>query len=147
MRRLILMLVGVTAALAVMVGAASGASTVKCGHLYQPHCTAPVIAPISINASCQKTGKIIHLPNVKITSTAGLKKITVTLAGRKKPIATYTNLHSATVKVLRGLTVNTHGLKPGEHSIVIKATDTRNKTRTETLHLAICKIKPPPFTG
>jgi hypothetical protein len=137
----------VSAALAVTVGVASGAPTIKCGHLYQPACTAPVIAPVSINASCNKTGTILHLPNVRITSSAGLKKITVTVAGRKKPIATYTNLHSATVKVLRGLTVNTHGLKPGEHSIVIKATDNRNVTRTETLHLAICKIKPPPFTG
>jgi hypothetical protein len=144
-RRVILILIGVSAALAVMVGSASGA--VKCGHLYQPVCAAPRIAPISISATCQKTGAILHLPAITITSVAGLKTITVTVAGRAKPLATYNNLHSATRKTIRGLTVNTHGLGPGAHTIVIKATDTRNKTSKRTLRLAICKITPPPFTG
>lgn len=129
------------------MGVATGAPVVKCGHLYQPTCHAPVIAPISINAACHKAGAVLHLPAVAITSTAGLQTITVTVAGRKTPIAVYKNLRSVTRKTIRGLTVNTHGLKPGEHRIVIKAVDSRGKSSTESLFLAICKIKPPPFTG
>ena len=145
--RLILSLAVVAAALGVTMGVASGAAVVRCGHLYQPACQRPHIAPISINATCHKTGAVIHLPAVTITSTAGLRTITVTVAGRKSPIAVYRNLNSPTRKTISGLTVNTHGLSPGEHRIVIKAVDSRGKSSTETLFLAICKIKPPPFTG
>lgn len=145
MRRLIFILAGLTAVLAFSVSAASGAS--KCGNLYQPSCTKPHIAPISINAQCRKIGTVLHLPAIPITSNAGLKKITVTLVGRSKPLATFSNLKGTNKKTIRGVRVSTHGLSPGKHTIVIRATDVRNRSSTERLSLAICKIKPPPFTG
>lgn len=145
--RLILSLVVVAAALGVTMGVAAGASVVRCGHLYQPACQPPHIILPAVSATCHRTGTVLHLPAVTITSSAGLRTITVTVAGRKKPIAVYKNLNSPTRKTIRGLTVNTHGLSPGEHRIVIKAVDSRGKSSTETLFLAICKIKPPPFTG
>jgi hypothetical protein len=143
------MLLGVAAAIAVGVGAvgvASGASTVKCGGLYQPSCTNPTIAT-TISAKCHKVGSTIRLPAIVIKSNAGLKTISISLKGRKKPIKVYKNLNSATKKTVGGITINTKGLKPGAHTITIKVTDSRGKTVTKTVRIAICVPKPPPFTG
>jgi hypothetical protein len=143
------MLLGVAAAIAVGVGAvgvASGASTVKCGGLYQSACSPPTIAT-TISAKCHKVGSTIRLPAIVIKSTAGLKTITISLKGRKKPIKVYKNLNSALRKTVGGITISTKGLKPGAHRITIKVTDTRGKTVTKTVRIAICVPKPPPFTG
>lgn len=145
MRRLILILAGLTAVLAIYASAASGAP--KCGNLYQPSCTKPHIAAVSINAQCRKIGTVLHLPAIPITSNAGLKKITVTLVGRKTPLKVYSNLHGTTRKTVKGVSVNTHGFRPGKHTIVIKATDVRNISSVKRLSLAICHVTPPPFTG
>lgn len=149
MRRVMYLLVGVAAALAVTIGAvgiASGANTVKCGHLYQPDCTLPKITT-TISAVCHKEGSKITIPKIAITSNAGLKSIVVTLKGRSKPIKVYKNLHSATKKTVGGISINSKGLKPGSHTVTIKVTDTRGKTTTRVVHIAICVPKPPPFTG
>jgi hypothetical protein len=140
---------GTAAAAAISVGAvsvASGANTVKCGGLYQPTCISPTIST-TISTTCRNEGTILHVPAITIKANAGLKKIVITVKGRKKPIKVYNNLNSATSKRVGGITINTHGLKPGSHTIVIKVTDTRGKTVTKTYRIAICAIKPPPFTG
>jgi hypothetical protein len=145
-----LMLLGVAAAATMMVGAAgiaSGANTVKCGGTYQPACAPPNIIPIVITTTCHKEGTTIHIPKFTVTAIAGIKTITISVKGRKKPVKTYKNLNSAQKKTIGGLTVSTAGLKPGAHTITIKVTDTRGKTFSRTLHIAICTPKPPPFTG
>lgn len=147
MRRFTYLLIGAAAVMAVAVGAASGASAIKCGGLYQPHCAAPQIKPPTLSANCHKTGARIHVPPIRVTSVAGLKSIIVTVQGQHKPLASYKKLHSARSKTIRGLVINTAGLRTGVHTVTIKVTDVRNKTRTRSLRLAICKIKPPPFTG
>jgi hypothetical protein len=143
------MLLGVTAAIAVTIGAvgvASGAGTVKCGGLYQPSCTPPTIST-TISAKCHKLGSTVRLPSIVIKSNAGLKTITITLKGRKKAIKVYKHLNSATSKTIGGITISTKGLKPGSHAIVITVTDATGKTVSKTVHIAICVPKPPPFTG
>jgi hypothetical protein len=143
------MLAGVAAVAAVAIGAvgvASGASSVKCGGLYQPICTTPSITT-TISAKCHKIGSTIRIPKITIKDNAGLKSITISLKGRKKPIKVYKNLNSATHKTIGGITINTKGLKPGVHTITIKATDARGKTVTKVVRIAICVPKPPPFTG
>lgn len=149
MRRVMYMVVGVVAAGAVAVGAvgvASGANTVKCGGLYQPVCTSPTIVT-RISTTCHKLGATVHIPAITIKANAGLKEIEITLKGRSKPIKVYKNLNSATTKTVGGITVNTHGLKTGAHTIMITVIDTLGKKTTKAYRIAICKIKPPPFTG
>lgn len=140
---------GMAAVIAVTVGAvsvASGANTVKCGGLYQPGCVNPSITT-TISTTCHKEGATIHIPVITIKANAGLKEIEITVKGRKKPVKVYKNLHSATSKKVGGITINTHGLKPGAHTIKITVIDTRGKKVTKSYRIAICKIKPPPFTG
>jgi hypothetical protein len=148
-RRVMYMVAGMAAAAAVTVGAvgvASGANTVKCGGLYQPTCKSPTIVT-TISTTCHKEGTTIHIPAITIKAIAGLREIEITVKGSKKPVKVYKNLHSATSKKVGGITVNTHGLKPGAHTIMIKVIDTRGKTVTKSYRIAICTIKPPPFTG
>lgn len=140
---------GMAAAASVTAGAvsvASGANTVKCGGLYQPTCIAPSITT-TISTTCHKEGTTIHIPAITIKANAGLKEIEITVKGRKKPVKVYKNLNSATSKRVGGITINTHGLKPGAHTVMITVIDTRGKKVTKTYRIAICTIKPPPFTG
>jgi hypothetical protein len=148
-RRVMYIVAGMAAVVAVTVGAvsvASGANTVKCGGLYQPTCLSPSIAT-TISTTCHKEGTRIHIPAITIKANAGLKEIEITVKGRKKPVKVYRNLNSATSKRVGGITVNTHGLKPGAHTIMITVIDTRGKKVTKSYRIAICTIKPPPFTG
>jgi hypothetical protein len=141
------MLLGVAATAAMSMGAvgvASGANVVKCGGTYQPACASPVVIT-RVSTVCHKEGTVVHIPKIVITSSAGLKKITIKVGGRT--VKVYKNLNSAIRKTIGGLTVNTKGLKPGSHPITISVMDTRNKTTTKTVHIAICTPKPPPFTG
>jgi hypothetical protein len=140
---------GMAAATAVTVGAvsvASGANTVKCGGLYQPACITPSIST-TISTTCHKEGTILRVPVITIKANAGLKEIKITIKGRKKVVKVYKNLNSATSKTIGGLKIDTHGFKPGAHTIVVTVTDTRGKTVTKKYRVAICAIKPPPFTG
>lgn len=143
------MVLGLAAGIAVTIGAvgvASGADTVRCGGTYQTACTAPTIAT-AISTTCHKQGTKIHVPAITISASAGLKEIKITVKGRNKPVKVYKNLNSALRKTVGGITVNTSGLKPGAHTIYISVTDTRGKTVTKAYKIAVCAIKPPPFTG
>jgi len=137
----------VGATLAITAGAvsvASGASTVKCGGLYQPTCSAPTIAA-KITTRCHQAGTRVPVPKITIKSTAGLKSITVLFGG--VTVKKYRNLNSATAKTLGGLSVSTTGLKPGAYKLTVKVTDTRGMKSTKTERIAICTATPPPFTG
>ena len=138
------LLTGVTAGIA---NGASNRVVVRCGHLYQPACAKPAIGPVLIAIKCHPVGTTVTIPAFSVKANAGLKTIVITLAGRHRPIATFTNLGSALTKRISGLKVNTTGLSSTAHVITIKVTDTRGKTATRTLRFAICPIPKPITTG
>lgn len=138
------LLTGVTAGIA---NGASSRAVVRCGHLYQPACRRPAVGPVMIAIKCHPVGTTVTIPPFSVSSNAGLTKVVITVAGRTRPIATYSNLGSTLSKRISGLKVNTRGLSSRTHVITIKVTDSRGKTATRTLRFAVCAVPKPITTG
>jgi hypothetical protein len=150
MRKFLISLVGVCAIFAMTAGLASSAtksrhaahaSVVRCGGLYQPPCKKPVVISRSIVA-CQQTGTTISFP-ITLHANAGLRSATVRVDGKKIVSKKFPgNPTDASFRV----SVKTKGFKSGLHTLSTKATDSRGKSATKSVHFTICKPKPV-FTG
>jgi hypothetical protein len=137
---------GTVAVVVAIAGTALGASSaVKCGHLYQPKCKAPVVSGKTVTVKCHKVGTTFTVPKLTLRAVAGLKSINITVHSRPRTLLSLTHLHGATVKVIRNLTVNTKGLKSGPHVIVVRVTDLRGVTTAQILPFAVC-VPPKPIT-
>jgi hypothetical protein len=120
---------------------ASGATAVKCGHLYQPHCTNPVVSGLTVSPGCHHPGSVFHLPALTVKAVAGLKRVTITVHSTGRTILAI-NLHGVRTKRISGVTFSTKGLKSGAHVITIRVVDVRGKVSTKLLPFAICRPKP-----
>lgn len=151
MRKLIVVSVGVVAALAMTASLATGAtkapaahrsqSQVLCGGLYQPPCVSPTVIVRSAVA-CRKTGKVLFFP-VRLHSVAGLARATVKVGRRTIKSVTFKGSPRTKTVVAK---VNTRGDRPGLFTITVKAVDTRGKSATGRAHFTICRPAPV-FTG
>jgi hypothetical protein len=141
MRRVFLFVIGVTAAVAVLAGPATGATS-RCGTLYTPACTPPHVTGV-ISAVCRPAGTRLH-PSTTVTSNAGIRRITVTFRGHTLASRHFSG-QGPTRATVR-FTVNTTGLRPGVYTIRVSVLDVVGKRATKTLRFAICKPVPH-FTG
>lgn len=151
MRRFSLTVAGVVVLAALTAGMASGRSSsharpalaVKCGTLYTPPCTPPVLN-VKIPPACKHKGSTISIP-ITEKSNAGLKSLTVKFGTKTVLSAKYST--SPQSKSYADVPVSTAGLKSGVvYSITIKMVDTKNRVKNATLHFTICKTTPI-FTG
>lgn len=148
MRKVIFTLMVAVAVIAGTASLASGASkpaahaaAAKCGTLYTPTCTPPK-AVVASDAACRAAGATVNFP-IALSSNSGLRKVTVTFAG--KTIKSVTFSGNPTKKNL-SVGVHTKGLSAGIHSVTVKVTDVRGKSRSSVAHFSICQSKPV-FTG
>lgn len=149
MRKVLLMSIATFAVMAVTASLASAShgsaraqvSVVRCGALYQPPCIAPTVIARSAVA-CRNTGTILRFP-VSVHAVAGLARASATYKGKAIKKVTFkgspTNGHFTVV-------VSTKGNKPGLFTLTVRATDTRGKSASRTVHFTICRPKPV-FTG
>lgn len=147
MRKVNYVLLAAGAALAVMVGAASGALP-HAPLLCKPGNTSTICLPprLLLNQilKCRKTGTTITVPPITVTGNGGLKTITVTVNGQR--IKSYSfGKPGPTEKVIRGLKVRTTGLHQGLYALTVSVVDQLGKKTSTTRRFAICK--PPVFTG
>jgi hypothetical protein len=147
-RRLIYMVLGVTAILVITASVASGAKphavTVRCkpNNITGPPCLAPNLST-SINAKCKKSGTRFALP-ITASGNAGLRRITVKVGGKTVKVFTFKGKGPLNKKV--SVTLSTAGLKHGVYTVKVTVVDTRGKRKSVTKHFAICKPAPV-FTG
>jgi hypothetical protein len=80
---------------------------------------------------------------IRLRSVAGLAKAKVKVGSRTVSTVKF---KGSPVKKTVNVKVNTHGDKPGLHTITVKATDTRGKSSTGRAHFTICRPAPV-FTG
>lgn len=149
MRKVFFMLLAAFAVLAVTANLAAGASkrpsahasVVRCGGLYQPPCIAPTVIARSAVA-CRNTGTTLTFP-VSVHAIAGLANASAKYKGKTIKKVTFKgspqNGHFTVV-------ISTRGNKPGLFKLTVRATDTRGKSASRTVHFTICRPKPV-FTG
>ena len=135
----------VAGAAGVATAARSHVSTKRCGTKYTPACTIPNIKHPPVSPRCVSAGARYVIPNVTITSNAGIRQIQVTDV--PKPIRTvnFTG-NGPTQFVLKGVAVSTVGLSAGGHTVNVKVTDVKGKSASKTLRFSIC-VATPVFTG
>jgi hypothetical protein len=85
------------------------------------------------------------VPNITITSNAGIRRIQVTDAPKPVRTITFTG-KGPTQFVIKGLGVSTVGLSSGGHVVTVTVTDVKGKTASNTLRFSVCVSKPV-FTG
>lgn len=144
MRKVLSTLLIAGAMLLALTSLASGASGKRCGTLYKPPCTKPTITVHSLPPACKAPGSTITLPNIKFSSNAGIRKVTVKLGSKILKTKTFSG-QGPTHYTITGLKVSTKGLK-GSHTITISVKDINGKTASRTLRFKVCAIKPV-FTG
>jgi hypothetical protein len=135
-------ILGAAIVIAATASIASGASAVKCGHLYQPTCKNPAVSGLVVSVGCHHPGSVFHLPAVTVRAVAGLKKVTITVHSKGRTVLTLNNLHGVRTKRISGVTFSTKGLRSGAHAITLTVVDVRGKVTRKILPFAICKPKP-----
>ncbi len=148
MRRLIYMLLGVTAIFVVTASVASGAKphlvTVRCkpNNITGPPCFTPNVST-NVNAKCKKAGTRFGLP-ITASGNAGIRSITVKVGGKTVKVFKFKGKGPLNKKV--SVRLSTTGLKHGVYIVKVTVVDTRGKKKTVTKRFAICKPAPV-FTG
>jgi hypothetical protein len=141
----VVVLAGFTASMALGKSAprARPAQASKCGTLYTPPCTPPVLNT-HIPPACKPKGSTISVP-VSVKSNAGIKSLTLKFGSKTIKSVKYSN--GPTSKSFADIPVSTAGLKSGVvYSITVKMVTLNHKTKTTTLHFTICATAPI-FTG
>ncbi len=144
MRKVLSTLLIASALVIAMTSLASGAAGKRCGTLYKPPCTKPTITVRSLPTACRAPGSTLTLPNIKFSSNAGIRKVTVKLGSKVLKSKSFTG-RGPTHYTIKGLKVPLTGLSKGAHSIKIFVKDIGGRTATRTLRFTVCP--PPPFTG
>ena len=82
------------------------------------------------------------MPPLTVRAVAGIQSVTIVVHSQPRTIVHLTNLHGAQQKTFKGLTINTHGLSSGVHTVIVTVVDTRGKRATKVIPFAICRPKP-----
>jgi hypothetical protein len=143
-RKFFCILFAAGAVIATSATVASGV-TARCGTLYTSPCGPPHISS-GVVAVCRAPGSRFRLPAITASSNAGIRRITVTFAGRTIASFRFSG-RGPTNKKITGIFVSTRGLRSGVHSITLTIIDVRGRRATHTLRFAVCLPPPPPFTG
>jgi hypothetical protein len=157
MRRVILTFLSVAVLAAVLGSSASAATFPGCGKNHPPtaifefRCTKPVIH-VRANPACQAPGAYT-LPPIHIKANGGLRKVVIKLGGKTVKTFHYDrkgqhgSLRGPRFKTIRNVTIKSHALKHGRHTVSVTVYDWKGKHAHTSFPIAICKPPPPPFTG